>query len=643
MTRLLVLDPSLKGPGGHHFDYTRQVITACARLGVRADVAAHRKFSATDALVADISVADVPHQANTTHVPAVFPHFRNTTYHACSDLIGVRALVGEPRRSPAGYLARLRKALLPPSHTGNLQEWMGQLSAPSREALGHLDPCQQQVILETSHDLESLMASHAGHLREWYEVDDSGESSRAFLDDDRLWRDLSVFHTTLSELDFLAIAIGLYEGRLPRVARWSLQFHFDLYLGRPHEYEAQFATARAQRARRSFEAAAQLSRGHEIQLFATSEPLAAQYNTLGVGQVEPLTYPINPAFQPTDVHDLSQPCRITLAGGVRGEKGQRRLDPICSAIGPTVLEPGAGVLVAQRRRRPWWRQPQLCVSEAHSGPKQDWVRYADHPLSEQDYVGLIRDAGIGLLLYDSRTYYSRRAGVLGEFMAAGVPTIVPAGCWLADQVETPNRAYWRRLCQESGVPCPTHPRGDASRTNHSEFAIDVPTDDSLLIFSGRVAPFDALQPRHVSIHWAGRPTESAGPSTSLALGTFGVRDGQFWACLPASHVAKLRDGDSLDLSFTWAHTSNPVSLIESPTVWRVGPETQGGARPWGAVGWVVPDLAAVPAAIEQIVRHRAHYRENAVRYAPQWHRDHDPDQTVRQVTRIPEARQRIAA
>ena len=50
-----------------------------------------------------------------------------------------------------------------------------------------------------------------------------------------------------------------------------------------------------------------------------------------------------------------------------------------------------------------------------------------HPLSPEDYIDYIRQAGVGLFLYDSRRYFARCSGVLVEMLASGVPVIVPAG------------------------------------------------------------------------------------------------------------------------------------------------------------------------------------------------------------------------
>jgi hypothetical protein len=41
------------------------------------------------------------------------------------------------------------------------------------------------------------------------------------------------------------------------------------------------------------------------------------------------------------------------------------------------------------------------------------------------------------LLYDADQYYARCSGVMVEMLKAGVPVIVPAACWMAEQIAEP--------------------------------------------------------------------------------------------------------------------------------------------------------------------------------------------------------------
>ena len=78
--------------------------------------------------------------------------------------------------------------------------------------------------------------------------------------------------------------------------------------------------------------------------------------------------------------------------------------------------------VVQRRERSKLRRQQIDLSDS-TNPQghaslDELVQWAKHPLPKQDYVDLIRSTHIGALLYDSRTYFSRRAGVLNEYLSS---------------------------------------------------------------------------------------------------------------------------------------------------------------------------------------------------------------------------------
>src|SRR5207248_2436510 len=76
------------------------------------------------------------------------------------------------------------------------------------------------------------------------------------------------------------------------------------------------------------------------------------------------------------------------------------------------------------------------------------VVYHPHPLSTEAYNDLIRGAEIGLLLHDAHSYYARLSAVFQEYVCAGIPVIVPAGCWLGEQIAEDNFCYVERVARE---------------------------------------------------------------------------------------------------------------------------------------------------------------------------------------------------
>lgn len=628
MTHLLILDPSLKGPGGHHFDYTRQVAAAAVAEGLLVDVAVHRAFRATEQLVA---ATDPSRSTLRGATPIrVHPTFRRTTYHPNSDLPGVRTLA----RSNGSLLKRVTAAIHrawkgPSVDEGEVESRLVIDAADlpddaTRDHWNALDPDQRETVTIALQDLHRLFTGLA--------------AERTGVDAE--FGETCVFHTTLTELDFLAIGIGLATGRLPRGRSWSLQFHFDRFFGWPHEYDLQRDDSFVVRADRTLQIASRLAAPFDVRLFATSEPLAKQYEDLGIGPIEPLDYPINPSFVPRtiDAEEESRPARITLAGGVRAEKGQHELDGIASGLRSDVLAPGRGRLVVQRRRRRPWRRQQVAVSRRLTGPKGAWLEYVDHPLSERDYVALIRRADVGLLLYDARTYASRRAGILGEFLASGVPVIVPAACWLSDQIEQVNRRYWERLARDAEeLPFAT----STDPTSGERFVLSsqaIPNGSLLVADLELVDPPAALGHVEVALMTDRQPSGRFGESVVVARdpesdGGRAIRVAlSLSAGMPQAEEVPAEAVSERRIAVRWAHAPEQPLTIARARFRLVRPAAGSESVPIGSVGSVVSRIDQVPAAIEELLQHRSHYLSAARSYAASWRAMHDPVATCRRVT-----------
>ncbi len=97
------------------------------------------------------------------------------------------------------------------------------------------------------------------------------------------------------------------------------------------------------------------------------------------------------------------------------------------------------------RRRDLMRALDSTVSDLGAHSATPPVVYAPFPLDLERYAELVRSSDIGLLLYDSTRYYARCSGVLLEMLSAGVPVIVPGGCWLSEQIHDENQRHLRDI------------------------------------------------------------------------------------------------------------------------------------------------------------------------------------------------------
>ena len=99
-----------------------------------------------------------------------------------------------------------------------------------------------------------------------------------------------VFLTGVSELELNGLAMFFKTNQTTTNAKWHLQFHFNLFDGRPDEYPAQRATAKVVSAN-MLTALRELNH-YSVDFHATSTTLADQYNSLGVADFTFLPYPI---------------------------------------------------------------------------------------------------------------------------------------------------------------------------------------------------------------------------------------------------------------------------------------------------------------------------------------------------------------
>lgn len=408
MSKFIVLDPSLDSVGGHHFDYDYHVLTAARELGFDTALATHRSFPREDALPTECQM---------------FKQFRYHTYNRYSDLVGIRNLQQDEakvRRSQRGALSTFGRLRL------TISDWFDQRKR-ANPASG-----RRRRIKQFARDCTSLF------------------SQIPLADGDH------VFIPTLSEIELLGLVEFLNSDQNKRSVDWHLQFHFNIFDGREPQYAQQHS--RLERIRGHFQRAVEQAVGHRLHFYTTSEPLARQYRQLGLAEFQPLAYPVNPRFQVRTGGRLSGgPLRVTCAGVPREEKGRQFIHELVQAMAVDADGEEKIQFVVQGNSFKFECDSDVSNKSAPSPS----IICVDHPLELDHYVQLIRHADIGLLMYDSDRYYARRAGVLGELLTAGVPVIVPAGCWLSEQIAEPNYQHLEQVERE--IPAiETRPLGEIS-------------------------------------------------------------------------------------------------------------------------------------------------------------------------------------
>ena len=593
MANFFLIDQSLKELGGHHHDYVRCVASAAAQSGYLTTIGTNRKFRDSDSL---------------SHHGQIRKTFRETTYQRDSYLSGLR------------HLTRSRDSFLPPNSCSE-------------------DPYQLRSAISPSRWLHSLRRNRH-QARRQRNIKNFAQDCDRFFKSTMLTENDHAFFATVNEMEFMGLAAFLANNPRTLQVNWHLQFHFNLFEGRTPEYQSQHRLAML--IQQCFDAALARIPYHMLHLYTTSETLADQFNRLGVGEFKVLAYPVRPELFGEEAKEpianstfpvSDKRLRITCPGEVRREKKMvQYLQPLVDRIWDSHIRTGNVQIVVQRPARKWASREKIKLTpptDSDLGEAgDDWVRYYSHPLSDTDYLDLIKNTDCGLLFYDSRAYFSRRAGVLGELLSCGKPVIVPAGSWLGDQISEPNFRHVDSLCKRHNV-CRSLVLDEVSWNKQN-----VPLPGGVLSFdesdhpfelqfelekgeSGFVLEFDWHWPQNQGVYCQFNLLSQWGdPELSQVVGH------RINGMSPVTYFPSTERQVNLRMTNAFHNSTASIRLLAIHTV-NLDPAT----TPLGAVGVIAAGEDDIPRAIDEVVSHFEHYQSSATQFAESWYRQHEPKQT----------------
>ncbi len=652
MANFFLIDHSLCKPGGHHFDYVDCIARAANELGFMTTIGVNRAFKRKSTSES----AGIDRLGNVRRV------FRETTYQPVSFLAGLQHLTRSDGPIPMNQQVASRRR-----RAWNLLKRYRHCRRREGFVRRFATDCERFF-----HPLLQLPGDHA-------------------------------FLTTVSELELMGLAVYLSNHPKTRQTHWHLQFHFNLFEGRTPEYEGQEHISRAIRscflaalARLSshsihFYATSDILVDQYSQLGvgdfellpypvspefspARREPILAirEHDLANVlHQSESRrnldsspSYPGGSRTDPSDPNleaiaaapavdsiqtppaEFRKPLRITCPGEVRREKGHLEyLQPLVEKIWPNHLSTGNVQVVVQRPSRKWYAKHEKIEltlpteTEDAFRKTESPIKYFSHPLDHDDYVNLIKSTDCGLLYYDSRVYFSRRAGVLGELLACGKPVIVPAGSWLAEQIAEPifqhvddvmEHASSRRTIDSrdfawnrQNVPLPG---GILSFDRHShpfDFSVEREPHENVMVLE-----FDWHWPKKSGIYCQIELTQknATGQVIGKSRRVLGYR-------ISTQKVNSLFQFESeaclVEFSLTNAFHDSTASIKQVKLRTFEWP-FDGDSRqlPIGRVGVVAAGQDDLPDCVDEIVNHFDHYRATALEFSRRWYDQHDPKRTV---------------
>ena len=620
MDRLFVIDHSLKDAGGHHFDYVCSVADAARQVGRSVSIGCHRKLAkATSPESADL-IESLQQLGNVRAV------FRETVYQGDSWLAGLR------QSKRAKTLAETRSES---SKEKMIARWKGSL----REMLARRR--RKRIVKRFADGCRDFFRS---------QTPQSGDQ---------------VLVTAASELEVMGAVDFLMAHPAALRAKWHFLFHFNLFDGWTPEYESQRAAM--VRTRRALLTAIRQLPVDSFRFHATTETLADQFNCLGAARFDPLPYPISSDFlggvpsntakpigRPKKDLKPAKPVTLVCAGATRREKGQAtHLQDLVDQIKEPLLRTGKAKLLVQRpqQKRFGKRWLELNLGDqagegANDATSNDVlsksaldqaIEYLAHPLPRDDYQQLLRSTDVGLFCYDARSYFSRCAGILVEMLACGKPVIVPAGTWLADQVQAPIQQHISNCQRQWNSQC---------KFEHSDFQFDrsnAPGPSGVWSFDQGSHPFAAAidfesghQVAIVSFDWHwprqhGRyarvecvQRDAAGNLLTTFAQAVGVPRSNGSPKLLFRLSPKCRN---LQFRLTNAFGYGAIT-IRNFALELYSDVALGAELPLGAVGVVAASPQELPQCVEEMVANIDHYQKTAEHFSYEWIDRHHPQLTV---------------
>lgn len=235
-------------------------------------------------------------------------------------------------------------------------------------------------------------------------------------------------------------------------SHWAFLFRRPIFGGLPDGYLEQAESVRRHRVELArLKAAAPDLR---VSFYCDTEELTAQYNFLGVYPFATLPVPVDRIKGARQRGQAGRrPLVIGYLGDARDEKGFQHLPALVASFAAhrraTAPAP-VRFLFQANFNTPVGEPGSRYARHVLSSHEPHFVELVDGPFDSREYLGLLARMDIVLLPYSTEQYVARSSGVLMEALAAGLPVLAPSSSWMARIVELVRQRHLAELFERGG-------------------------------------------------------------------------------------------------------------------------------------------------------------------------------------------------
>lgn len=250
-----------------------------------------------------------------------------------------------------------------------------------------------------------------------------------------------VYLPTTHGRELVAVRRLLDELPAANCPTFHLEFRNPLFLGSPDPDAATTGEAEpwplvAHEHRLWFQHYREMGVSDRVRLYTDAEPLSQEYERVAQLPLAVLPVPFRSRLLQPQTHRATAPLRLTYLGEPRDDKGFHWLPALARQLWRDDAVRGRVELHCQASMAsPSVNPRSIAARRRLQKYPQDWVRWSGQtgPLSAEAYYELLTQADIVLFPYEPARYQTATSGTFAEALAAGKPTVVPAGTWLANQ------------------------------------------------------------------------------------------------------------------------------------------------------------------------------------------------------------------